>query len=65
MLNRVQKGTLVRSEATEVANHVKGPCKHEWLNKSLISPICCADDRTLKVQEFRNRPGVAQRVQEV
>ena len=45
MANSVKKDTLVRSEATEVAIHMKRPCKHEWLNKSLISPICCADER--------------------
>ena len=47
MTNSVKKGTLVRSEATEVAIHMERPCKQEWLNKSLISPICCADDRTV------------------
>jgi len=47
MATSVKKGTIVRSEAKEVAIHVKRPCKHEWLNKSLISPIFCADDRTV------------------
>jgi len=47
MANSVKKGTLVRGEDMEVEIHMKRPCKHEWLYKSLLSPICFADDRTV------------------
>jgi hypothetical protein len=48
MASSVNKSKLIRSEATEVANHVKRPCIHEWLEKkkNLISPTCCTHDRT-------------------
>jgi hypothetical protein len=47
MVNSQNKGETVHSEARELINHVNLQCKQEAVEKSLILPICHADERTV------------------
>jgi hypothetical protein len=46
MVNSRKKDETIHSEVREMINHVNHQCKQEALEKCLILPICCADERT-------------------
>jgi hypothetical protein len=46
MISSRKKGKTIHSEAKEMINHVNHQCKQEAVEKSLILPICRADERT-------------------
>jgi hypothetical protein len=45
MASSRKKGKTIHSEAREMLNRVTHLCKQEAVEKSLILPICCADER--------------------
>jgi methylthioribose-1-phosphate isomerase len=46
MVSSQKKAKTIHSEAREMINHVNHQCKQEAVEKSLILPICRADERT-------------------
>jgi hypothetical protein len=45
MVSSRKKGKTIHSEAGEMINHVNHQCKEEAVEKSLILPVCRADER--------------------
>jgi hypothetical protein len=46
MVGTQKQGKTIHNEAREMINHVNHQCKQEAVEKCLILPICCADERT-------------------
>jgi hypothetical protein len=46
MVSSQKEGKTIHSEARELISHVNHQCKQEAVEKSLILPICRADERT-------------------
>jgi hypothetical protein len=46
MVSSRKKGKAIHSEASEMKNCVNYHCKQEAVEKSLVLPICRADERT-------------------
>jgi hypothetical protein len=45
MVSSQKKGETIHSQARKMINHVNHKCKQEAVEKSLILPVCCADER--------------------